>query len=124
MSISQLSVKQLERAIEIKRQIESLQHQLESLQLDGNGDVAPKRGRPKLIAVDGRIAALKKARAVRMANLLAKKDGNTEEPIQSAPAIKARRKQKRTTSPEHKAKLSEAAKARWAKVKNKGTPNN
>ena len=119
MSISQLSVKQLERAIEIKRQIESLQHQLDSMQLDGNGDVAPRRGRPKRIAVDGRIAALKKARAVRMANLLAKKDGDPTEQIQLTPVIKARRKQKRAVSPEHKAKLSEAAKARWAKAKSK-----
>jgi len=90
--LSKLTVAQLQRAIVIKKQIESLQEELELLN-ESNADVAPRRGRPK------------KALAVGA-------------PLPEAP----RRKKKRNVSAEEKARRSEAAKARWAKRKAKQQP--
>ena len=87
--LSKLTVAQLQRAIVIKKQIESLQEELELLH-ESNADVAPRRGRPK-------------------------KELAVAAPVQDTP----QRKKKRFVRAEEKARRSEAAKARWAKRKAK-----
>jgi len=90
--LSKLTVAQLERAVAIKKQIESLQKELESLH-EIQGTEAPKRGRSKAVS-----------------------------PLATTSEEAPRRKKKRHISAEEKARRSEAAKARWAKRKTKLQP--
>ncbi len=120
LQFSKLTVAQLERAIAIKRQLEALQQQLDSLENAEGSAVVAKRGRPKRLVVDGRLEALKLAREARWARYRASKAVATAASADSVSETKPRRQKKRTISPEHKAKLAEAAKARWAKAKAAG----
>jgi hypothetical protein len=114
ISISKLTVAQLEKAVAIKRQIETLEQELESL----NGNNAPISSPARVRNNSGwtpearaRLAAAQKARWAR-----ARK--NADSKAASASAVVAEKpKKKRKMSAEAKARLSEAAKARWAKVK-------
>lgn len=108
--LSKLSVQELQRAIAIKQQIDTLIQELESLE---NGDGRHQRG-PGVI--DGRIEALKRARQARWA----KHKAAISAADSDSPSIVVKRRKKRTISPEHKAKLAAAIKARWAKVKAEG----
>jgi len=88
--LSSLTISELERAVAIKKQIELLQKQLESLNGNPNTTIVPKRGRPR------------------------------KTPVITLPIETPKRRKKRAVSAERKAKLSEAAKARWAKAKASG----
>jgi hypothetical protein len=88
LNISSLTVAQLERVLAIKKQIEALEQELESLY--GNGAVIPaKRGRKK---------------------------GWSQSKTAEVEPIKETPKKKRKMSAATKAKLSASAKARWAKA--------
>ena len=89
LQFSKLTVQQLERAVAIKTQIEALQQQLDAIGEAEGSIVVRKRGRPA-----------KKVSA----------ESAASEPV-------AKKGKKRTITPEHRAKLAEAAKARWAKAK-------
>jgi len=109
--LSRLSVQQLQRALAIRQQIESLIQELDAL--EGNFPIAyPGRGRRAPGVADRRKAVLNGAR-------LAKRKGvKRADANGAAPAVA--KKKKRVVSAEHKARLSESAKARWAKAKAEG----
>ena len=109
--LSRLSIQQLQRALAIRQQIESLIQELDAL--EGNFPIAyPGRGRRAPSVTDRRKAVLNGAR-------LAKRKGvKRADANGAAPAVA--KKKKRVVSPEHKAKMSESAKARWAKAKAEG----
>lgn len=101
MNISELSVSQLQRGIEIKKQIEKLQKDLAALL--GGGAVAdgrPRRGMSA--AAKARIAAAQKVRWAKY------RSG------------KAKAKPRRKVSSAARKRLSQLAKARWAKAKASG----
>lgn len=109
-NLSSLTIAELERAVEIKQQIEALRQELESL--NENGVALPgKPGRKKWgMSLEGRarVIAAQKAR-------WAKVRGETvEDEVTEAPV---KTKKRRKMSEEVKAKIGAAAKARWAKVK-------
>ena len=101
-NLSSLTVSQLERAVAIKRQIEILVEELESL--NGNGAATPaKRGRKKgwskLKAAAETIEATRKSK------------GSTVEIAEEQP------RKKRKVSREAKAKMAASQKARWEKFR-------
>ena len=106
--LTDLTTSQLNQIIAIKEQIEALQSQIESIA--GGGEVSsplagealpPAKRKYHLSAAHRRklIKALAKARKMRWAK------------------VKAARKEDRRSSPAVRAKLSAAAKARWARVR-------
>jgi hypothetical protein len=109
-NIKDLSVVQIQRAIDIKLQIEQLQGQLDSIE---GGDApspattTPRKKRRMSRAGRAAIAAAAKAR---WAEYRGKGAAKAEKPP----------KKKRKVSAAVKAKLSAMAKARWAKVKAAG----
>ena len=128
-----LPIATIEKALSIRKQIESLKEAKEaimgSISSAGNGKVAKRRGRPSKTAVvvsanvnvDGRkgkrsaatIARMKAAQQARWA----KKNGASSKAVKPVKAAKI----KRFVSPEARAKMAAAQKARWAK-KNGGAP--
>ena len=118
LNLSTLTVQQLERAVAIKQQIESLQKELESLDASEGLVITPKRGRRKSGGTDGKIETLKVARKARGAKRNASKELSNVTPApESAEDTKANGTSKRIISPEHRAKLAKAGKARWARIK-------
>jgi hypothetical protein len=126
-SIWDHSIETIEKALHIRKQIETLKSSLTGIlggQEVGNGTVAKRRGRPpKTGSVestaaksDGRrgkrsaatIAKMKAAQKARWA----KKNGAA---ASVEPVVKARKK--RTMSPEARARIAAAQRARWAKAK-------
>ncbi|HZM01670.1 MAG TPA: hypothetical protein VFC44_01490 [Candidatus Saccharimonadales bacterium] len=115
-NLKDLTIAQLQRAIDIKLQIEKLQGQLDSIQ---GGEApspaqveapAPAKRKYRMTAAHRRklIKTLAKARAIRWAKI----KGTTANADKSA--------KKRKVSAAVKAKLRAIAKARWAKVKAEG----
>lgn len=104
MNISELSVAQLERALEIKQQIASLENDL--ARILGNSEVTPAglgRKKHKMSAAGrARIAAAAKARWARF---------HASKGKQGKPAKKF------TMSAAGRARIAAAQRARWAKVK-------
>ena len=118
LNLSTLTVQQLERAVAIKQQIESLQKELESLDASEGSVITPKRGRRKSGGTDGKIETPKVARKARRAKRSASKELSNVTPApESAEDTKANGTSKRIISPEHRAKLAKAGKARWARIK-------
>jgi hypothetical protein len=116
-NLSSLTTGQLHRILAIKEQIEALQSQIQSIA--GGGEIpipspveapAPAKRKYHMTAAHRRklIKALAKARKIRLAMLKAAK-----------PAAKAKKKDKRS-SPAVRAKLTAAARARWARVRLEG----
>ena len=115
-NLKDLTTNQLKDIIAIKEKIETLQREIESITVDGGGEIpipsneeAATPGKRKLSPAHRRklIKALAKARA--SANL------------KKAKAItKLGKKKDRRSSPATRAKLAAAAKARWAKVRAEG----
>jgi hypothetical protein len=99
-NLSALTVKQLERAVAIKRQIEALQAELEGIVGNDSASTPAKKGRKPKQNVETKTEP--------SASIGASKEGK-------APAISP--KKRRKMSKEGRAKIAEAAKARWAKVK-------
>ena len=113
LNLSTLTVQQLERAVAIKQQIESLQKELQSLGASEGQGVTPKRG-----GTDAKIETPKAARKARKAKRSASKELSNVTPApESAEDTKANGTSKRIISPEHRAKLAKAGKARWARIK-------
>ena len=113
LNLSTLTVQQLERAVAIKQQIESLQKELQSLGASEGQGVTPKRG-----GTDGKIETPKPERKARRAKRSATKELSNVTPApESAEDTKANGTSKRIISPEHRAKLAKAGKARWARIK-------
>jgi len=117
-NIKDLTVAQLQRAIEIKEQIEKLQAQLNSI-AGGGGKTpspaqikapSPTKRKYRMTAAHRRklIKTLARARAIRWAK------------IKGKDAVKAMKKKDRRMSAAVKAKLSAMAKARWARAKAEG----
>jgi hypothetical protein len=117
MNIATLTTTQLRQIIAIKEQIESLQSQLDSI---AGGEVpspsteeapTPAKRKYHMSAAHKRklIKALARARKIRWARVKAQK-------AKSKPA----KKRDRRSSPEVRAKLAAAARARWAKVRAEG----
>ena len=105
MSISDLTINQLKRAVAIKEQIERLNKELRvALGAPAKSRAAPKKNRAMSASVKKRIAAAQKAR---WANLRRAKP----ETRSVKPAAKAKKK---TMSPATRAKLSAKLKAYWA----------
>ena len=115
-NLKDLTTAQLQRAIDIKLQIEKLQAQLDLIQ---GGEAlsqakveapAPAKRKYHMTAAHRRklIKTLARARAIRWAK------------VKGKAAVKAMRKKDRRMSPAVKAKLSAMAKARWAKAKASG----
>jgi hypothetical protein len=118
MQLSEFTVQQLERAVAIKQQIESLQQQLNAL-MNGTEDVAaPSKGSRSSVEFDSRTESLKRAREARWAKYRANKEPSTVSPApNSAPAAKTVGKKRGPMSPEQKALLAKIAKARWDKIR-------
>lgn len=121
-------IENIEKALNLRKQIEALKNQVASLMGSetGHGKVAKRRGRPpKAVAevtaagkVDGRKgkrskAARAKMAAAQKARWAAKKGVATAKPAAEAP----KRKKRRTMSPEARARIAAAQRARWAKMK-------
>jgi hypothetical protein len=120
------SISQLQRAIEIKEQIEKLEGELKALLGSSVGGgtvssavaapVAAKRGRPRKnkggLSPEARerIAAAQRAR-------WAKVKGTKVEAPAAATKSTGKRKKRRAVSPEARAKMAEAARRRWAAAK-------
>ena len=118
LNLSTLTVQQLERALAIKQQIESLEKELQSLGASEGVVITPKRGRKKSGGTDGKIETPKVARKARGPKRSASKELSNVTPApESAEDTKANGTSKRIISPEHRAKLAKAGKARWAKIK-------
>ena len=119
MQLSDFSVQQLERAVAIKQQIESLQQQLNAL-LNGTKDVAAhsKGSRSKPVESDARAESLKRDREARWAKYRANKERSNISPApKPASAAKTVGKKRVPMSPEQKALLAKIAKARWEKIR-------
>ena len=104
--LSQLTVKQLRRAISLKAKIEALNNKLASI-LGAPASTPAKARKKRGMSAAGRaaVAAAQKARWAKI------KGGK---PIAKAPA------KKRKMSAAGRARISAAAKARWAKAKAAG----
>ncbi len=117
-NLSKLTVQQLERAVAIKQQIESLEKDLESLDASEGIVITPKRGRRKSGGTDGKIETPKVARkATKAERSVSNELSNVTPASESAEDTKANGTSKRIISPEHRAKLAKAGKARWARIK-------
>ena len=113
LNLSTLTVQQLERAVAIKQQIESLQKELQSLGASEGQGVTPKRG-----GTDAKIETPKAARKARKAKRSASKELSNVTPAPEPDLVaKQRRKKRGPMSPEHRAKLAKANKDRWSKIK-------
>jgi hypothetical protein len=119
-ALTELSVEQLKRAVEIKEQIDALQNELDGL-LSGAGRVGRPRGpgRPKLGRPPGRRGMSPAARAAISAAQKARWAAQRGEAAPTTPAGDGRRGKRRMTA-EWRAKLAAAAKERWAKRKAQG----
>jgi hypothetical protein len=117
--LNDLTTAQLQRAIEIKEQIEQLQSQIDSI-ATGGGEIpipltedvqTPAKRKYHMTAAHKQklIKALARARAIRSANLKGT----------AAKADKPAKKDRRS-SPATRAKISAAAKERWAKARLEG----
>ncbi len=116
VKFSLLTVAQLERAVAIKKQIEALEQELESLEGTSPAftgtrtpTLSPKLGRKKRTVSPesrARIAAAQKARWAKVNGTAAPEAAVAEEP-----------KKKRKMSRAGKARIAAAAKARWAKIR-------
>lgn len=111
-TLKDLTSAQLQRIIDIKQQIESLQSQLDSIAGDGANEIPaasdeakPPRKKYKMSPAHRRnlLKALAKARAARWA----------KSKTQSEPAVK----KKRRLSAAGRAAIIAATKARWARIK-------
>ena len=114
-TLHELTTAQLRQALQLREQIETLQHKLDSL-LGGGSTSAPKakvsapvKKRTMSAAGRAKIAAAQKARWAKTKATPAK-----------APA-KAATKKKSVFSAERRAKLAASMKARWAARKKAGT---
>jgi hypothetical protein len=123
-SFWELPVATLEKALDLRKQIEALKAQ-EAAIMGGQDSVRKRRGRPPKAAsvqsagakLDGRKgkrspATIAKMKAAAKARWAAKKGDAV-----SKPGTKPTRKKRRTMSPEARAKIAAAQKARWAKTK-------
>ena len=118
LNLSTLTVQQLERALAIKQQIESLEKELQSLGASEGVVITPKRGRKKSGGTDGKIETPKVARkATKAERSVSNELSNVTPASESAEDTKANGTSKRIISPEHRAKLAKAGKARWARIK-------
>ena len=118
LNLSTLTVQQLERAVAIKQQIESLQKELQSLGASEGLVITPKRGRKKSGGTDGKIETPKVARkATKAERSVSNELSNVTPASESAEDTKENGTSKRIISPEHRAKLAKAGKARWARIK-------
>lgn len=95
--LSSLTVAQLQRAVMIKRQIESLQQELDSLTGDSDAPTAGRRGISRRLAV-----ALESKKIVQQSDQTLKR-------------------KKHKMSAAGRAAISAASKARWAKIKTEKT---
>ncbi len=117
-NLKDLTTVQIQRIIDIKLQIETLQSQLDSIA----GDEAPSPARVKAPAPTKRkyhmtaahrrklIKTLARARAIRWAKIKGKGRAKADKPA----------KKRRKVSAAVRAKLAAIAKARWAKAKAEG----
>ena len=118
LNLSTLTVQQLERAVAIKQQIESLQKELESLDASEGLVITPKRGRRKSGGIDGKIETPKPERKAKGEKRSVSKELSTVTPAPEPDLVaKQRRKKRGPMSAEQKAKLAKAGKARWAMIK-------
>jgi hypothetical protein len=119
LNLSSLTVQQLERAVAIKQQIESLQHELESLGASEGSAITTKGNQPKRATgiTDGRGEILKRAREAKSAKQKASKEITVSPASKPVTVAKPQRRKRGPMSAEQKAKLAEAGKARWAKSK-------
>lgn len=113
IALSNVTVAQLQRAAQIKQQIEVLEAELASV-LGGFPSAQPRRGRPPGrrggISAAGR-AKIAAAQRLRWAKYKASQKGSA----QKETAGRKRRKM----SPESRARIAAAQKARWAKIRQK-----
>ena len=120
-ALSDISTEQLQRALEIKQQIESLQDELNSI--FGGASVGVKRGpgRPKLGRPPGSgrktmSPAARKAIGAAQKARWAKQKGEAAPAAEEKPA----RKGKRKMSAAGRAAIAAAARKRWAEAKKQG----
>jgi len=107
-SLSELSVKQLQKAIKIKAKIEALQVKLDDVLQAGSGDIPipGSRGRRRMSAsARAKIAAAQRARWAK---------------VKGTPGAKPANKGTRKMSAAGRAAIAAAARARWAKAKAAG----
>jgi hypothetical protein len=108
-NIKDLTTAQLQRAIDIKEQIEALQTQLDSIEGgNGAGMPGPSAKKKRRMSKAGR-AAIAAAAKARWAAYRGKGATASKEPVAG--------KKRRKMSPAARAKIAAAARARWAKAK-------
>jgi hypothetical protein len=101
-TLSNISVRQLKRAVTVRERIEKLEQQLQAILGESSASVAGSDGRRTMSAsARAKIAAAQKARWAKQ------KSGEV------VPEVKRRRKM----SASARAKIAAAARARWAKAK-------
>jgi hypothetical protein len=137
MNITNLTTTQLNQIIAIKEQIEALQGQIESIAAGAGVSAAPdqpagarkmSRSEAARIAVTARWARVRAARAEgapKKRHISAAHRRKLVKALAKARKIrwanlKAAKKKDRRSSPAVRAKLSAAAKARWARVRAEG----
>ncbi len=114
-SLSNLTVAQLQRAAQIKQQIEVLEAELTSV-LGGLPVAKGRRGRPPGGGKGGGISAAGRARIAAAQRLRwAKFKANRKDAAKAGRGGRRRRKM----SPEARARIAAAQKARWAKIRQK-----
>lgn len=135
MTMTNLSLPQLRHAVSIKERIDGLQVELD--QLFGKSAVAApttwlapaasttprtdgRRGRKRSAAVRARMAAAQQARWANKVKTPVVVTKTTPKPAAKAAPAAPAKKRKRNFSPEALARISAAAKARWAKAKASG----
>ena len=119
--MSRPNLAQLQQALTIATQIESLKVELASIVAGSSIDAAQSVSTPVPVTKPGRRTMSAAARAkIAAAQKVrwAKVKGETSQPAVAAKAKSpAKGKARRIFSPEARAKMAAAAKARWAKVK-------
>lgn len=115
-ALSNLTVAQLQRAAQIKQQMEGLEAELASI--FGGASAPRRRGRPPGSGKKGKISAAGRARIAAAQRLRwAKARAAKVVPVGKAKAGRPRRK--RRMSAEGRARIAAAQKARWARVRQK-----
>lgn len=116
-ALSNLTVAQLQRAAQIKQQMEVLEAELTSI-LGGTLATPGRRGRPPGSGRKGGISAAGRAKIAAAQRLRWAKFKASQKPGEKTKPGRAQRK-RRKMSPEGRARIAAAQKARWARVRQK-----
>jgi hypothetical protein len=116
-ALDNLTVAQLQRAAQIKQQMEVLEAELTSI-LGGAPAISRRRGRPPGGGKKGGISAAGRAKIAAAQRLRWAKFKASQKTAERAKTGRPQRKRRRL-SPEGRARIAAAQKARWARARQK-----